>query len=188
MRGVDQVGVQETRTVPDGRSRRGLRSILHRPRRRPFHYTLTGLAGAVVFLCLSLTPSLLPRTGLTQGLISGITAAFGYGAGVLAANVWDAFAGREARPARRRTWLVFLGVAVAAYVAATVVGRYWQARIRALMDAPPDSALSLVVVLFEGRDAAGKGGAIQRITETLNPRAARVVALAAPVRARSTSC
>jgi polyphosphate kinase len=37
-----------------------------------------------------------------------------------------------------------------------------------------------VVVVFEGRDAAGKGGAIQRITETLNPRAARVVALPAP--------
>ena len=37
-----------------------------------------------------------------------------------------------------------------------------------------------VVVIFEGRDAAGKGGAIARITETLNPRAARVVALAAP--------
>ncbi|SFK53252.1 polyphosphate kinase 2 [Geodermatophilus ruber] len=37
-----------------------------------------------------------------------------------------------------------------------------------------------VVVIFEGRDAAGKGGAIQRITETLNPRAAHVVALAAP--------
>jgi polyphosphate kinase 2 len=37
-----------------------------------------------------------------------------------------------------------------------------------------------VVVIFEGRDAAGKGGAIQRITEPLNPRAARVVALAAP--------
>ena len=37
-----------------------------------------------------------------------------------------------------------------------------------------------VVVIFEGRDAAGKGGAIQRITEALNPRAARVVALSAP--------
>ncbi len=37
-----------------------------------------------------------------------------------------------------------------------------------------------IVILFEGRDAAGKGGAIQRITESLNPRAARVVALAAP--------
>jgi polyphosphate kinase 2 len=37
-----------------------------------------------------------------------------------------------------------------------------------------------VVVIFEGRDAAGKGGAIQRITETLNPRFTRVVALPAP--------
>jgi polyphosphate kinase len=37
-----------------------------------------------------------------------------------------------------------------------------------------------VVVIFEGRDAAGKGGAIQRITEPLNPRYARVVALPAP--------
>ena len=34
-----------------------------------------------------------------------------------------------------------------------------------------------VVVLFEGRDAAGKGGVIKRITEPLNPRVARVVAL-----------
>ena len=37
-----------------------------------------------------------------------------------------------------------------------------------------------VVVIFEGRDAAGKGGAIKRITEALNPRATRVVALASP--------
>lgn len=37
-----------------------------------------------------------------------------------------------------------------------------------------------VVVLFEGRDAAGKGGAIKRITEPLNPRYCRVVALGTP--------
>jgi polyphosphate kinase 2 len=37
-----------------------------------------------------------------------------------------------------------------------------------------------VVVIFEGRDAAGKGGSIKRITESLNPRVARVVALPAP--------
>ena len=37
-----------------------------------------------------------------------------------------------------------------------------------------------VVVLFEGRDAAGKGGAIKRITESLNPRICRVVALGTP--------
>ena len=37
-----------------------------------------------------------------------------------------------------------------------------------------------VVVIFEGRDAAGKGGAIKRITDALNPRICRVVALPAP--------
>ena len=37
-----------------------------------------------------------------------------------------------------------------------------------------------VVVIFEGRDAAGKGGTIKRITETLNPRVCRVVALGTP--------
>jgi len=37
-----------------------------------------------------------------------------------------------------------------------------------------------VVVIFEGRDAAGKGGVIKRITQRLNPRVCRVVALPAP--------
>lgn len=37
-----------------------------------------------------------------------------------------------------------------------------------------------VVVVFEGRDSAGKGGAIKRITQRLNPRVCRVVALPAP--------
>lgn len=43
-----------------------------------------------------------------------------------------------------------------------------------------------VVVIFEGRDAAGKGGVIKRITESLNPRAARVVALPAPTEREKT--
>ena len=37
-----------------------------------------------------------------------------------------------------------------------------------------------VVVIFEGRDAAVKGGIIKRITEKLNPRICKVVALATP--------
>ncbi len=37
-----------------------------------------------------------------------------------------------------------------------------------------------VIIIFEGRDAAGKGGAIRRITENLNPRQHRVVALPKP--------
>jgi polyphosphate kinase len=43
-----------------------------------------------------------------------------------------------------------------------------------------------VVVLFEGRDAAGKGGVIKRITAPLNPRVCRVVALAAPTEREKT--
>jgi polyphosphate kinase 2 len=43
-----------------------------------------------------------------------------------------------------------------------------------------------VVILFEGRDAAGKGGAIKRITLSLNPRVARVVALPAPTEREKT--
>jgi polyphosphate kinase len=43
-----------------------------------------------------------------------------------------------------------------------------------------------VVVIFEGRDAAGKGGAIKRITECLNPRICRVAALPAPTERERT--
>src|SRR6201995_2953195 len=42
------------------------------------------------------------------------------------------------------------------------------------------AARQKVVILFEGRDAAGKGGAIKRISQKLNPRVCRVVALPAP--------
>jgi polyphosphate kinase len=43
-----------------------------------------------------------------------------------------------------------------------------------------------VVVIFEGRDAAGKGGTIKRITECLNPRICRVVALGVPTEREKT--
>lgn len=45
---------------------------------------------------------------------------------------------------------------------------------------------SRVAVIFEGRDAAGKGGAIKRIAECLNPRVCRIVALAAPTERERT--
>lgn len=43
-----------------------------------------------------------------------------------------------------------------------------------------------LVVVFEGRDAAGKGGVIKRVTEHLNPRGARIVALPAPTERERT--
>src|SRR3954447_13878159 len=97
---------------------------------RRWGYSLPGLVGPLVFVCLSLSPSLLPRTGLIQGLVCGITGAIGYGIGVLVAWVWRAFADRDPKPTRRRSWQVLAVVAAACLVAAIALGRYWQAQIR----------------------------------------------------------
>ncbi len=43
-----------------------------------------------------------------------------------------------------------------------------------------------VIIIFEGRDAAGKGGTIKRITESMNPRICRVVALGTPTEREKT--
>jgi polyphosphate kinase 2 len=48
------------------------------------------------------------------------------------------------------------------------------------------AAGSRLVVVFEGRDAAGKGGTIRRFTENLNPRGARIVALEKPTEREQT--
>src|SRR5690242_20233685 len=59
-----------------------------RKARKLLYVTLPGCWGGLIFACLSFTPSLLPRGGLIQGIICGITAAIGYGLGVLAASIW----------------------------------------------------------------------------------------------------
>ena len=57
--------------------------------------------------------------------------------------------------------------------------RKLQVELCALQDWVKHKGL-LVVVVFEGRDAAGKGGTIKAITERVSPRVFRVVALPAP--------
>jgi uncharacterized membrane protein len=104
-----------------------------RKSRKLLYLTLPGCWGALVFSCLSFTPSLLPRGGLIQGVIWGITAAIGYGLGVVAAWIWRAFADRDARRPRRWAWPAFLisaGVLLATFFG---LGQYWQHEIRKLM-------------------------------------------------------
>jgi polyphosphate kinase 2 len=60
-----------------------------------------------------------------------------------------------------------------------------QAKLVELQDWVVDTGYKLVVI-FEGRDAAGKGGVIKRITQRLNPRVCRVVALPAPTEREQT--
>ena len=62
------------------------------------HLDFVGVAFGALFFCLSLTPSLLPRDWLFQGLIGGLNAAIGYGIGVFAGRMLRRFV------LRRRKW------------------------------------------------------------------------------------
>jgi uncharacterized membrane protein len=101
--------------------------------RRLLYVTLPGCWGAIIFAALSFTPSLLPRGGLIQGIICGITAAIGYGLAVWAAAIWRAFPDREPRRPRRWAWRTFIISAVVLFAVAFGLGQYWQYEIRKLM-------------------------------------------------------
>jgi uncharacterized membrane protein len=58
------------------------------PKVLSLRHSRAGLVGASLFFALSLAPSLLPRTGLFQGVMSGITMAIGYGLGTFASWLW----------------------------------------------------------------------------------------------------
>ncbi|WP_284574390.1 alpha/beta-hydrolase family protein [Streptomyces sp. 2P-4] len=158
-----------------------------RPRRRRFRATLPGCWGALVLACLSFTPSLLPRGGVLQGVVAGISAAIGYALGVLAAFVWRAFADRDPRTPSRRSWLVFAVCAVILFGVAFGLGQYWQHRIRQLMGVTEYSAAATVagpfvaaavflVLLVVGRGLRRPYHAAARLLgRWIGPRAARVV-------------
>jgi uncharacterized membrane protein len=97
------------------------------------YVTLPGCWGAIIFAALSFTPSLLPRGGLIQGIICGITAAIGYGLAVWVASIWRAFADRDARQPRRWAWRTFYISAIVLFAVAFGLGQYWQNEIRNLM-------------------------------------------------------
>ena len=97
-----------------------------------------GLVIGTVFFALSLTPSLLPRSALIQGFVSGLSFAVGYALGALGRGVWrylelPAFPGPIARAARLA--LAALCVLTAAFFLWQASA--WQDSIRALMDMEP---------------------------------------------------
>ncbi|MEU3666068.1 alpha/beta hydrolase [Streptomyces virginiae] len=175
------------RAEQGGQGEQGERARDSGKRRRRIHVTLPGCWGALVLACLSFTPSLLPRGGVLQGLICGISAAIGYGIGVVAAFVWRAFADRDARSPSLRSWLVLLVCSVVLFGLAFGLGQYWQHRIRRLMEVTDYSTLATVacpfvaVVVFYLLLMAGRGlrrlyhGAARLLGRWIGPRAARVV-------------
>ena len=77
-------------------------------------------------------------------MVCGITAAIGYGLGVLAASIWRAFADRDPRRPRRWAWRTFVISAAVAFVVSFGLGQYWQYEIRKLMGVT-DYSIPLVV-------------------------------------------
>ena len=98
-----------------------------------------GVAFGALFFCLSLTPSLLPRDWVFQGLIGGVNAAFGYGLGVVIGKTTYRVVLRGARwwppPARVLFWMKAAVVVIAptACVLMLIPAASWQRQVSALM-------------------------------------------------------
>jgi uncharacterized membrane protein len=98
-----------------------------------------GVAFGALFFCLSLTPSLLPRDWLFQGLIGGINAAFGYGLGVVVGKATHRFVLRSARwwppsdPVLFWMKAAVVVIAPAACVLMLIPAASWQRQVSALM-------------------------------------------------------
>ncbi|MGK9269808.1 alpha/beta-hydrolase family protein [Williamsia muralis] len=113
------------------------RSPLYR-RCLPDRYAFGGLVVAVIFVWLSLTPTLLPRAPFFQGLVTGGSAAIGYAFGFLGSKLVRHLVQREASPrakvaVRRIAWIVgIVGTGVILIWFAN-----WQSELRAIMSAAP---------------------------------------------------
>jgi len=144
------------------------------------HYTFTGTAVGLIFLWFSMTPSLLPRGPLFQGLVSGLSGAIGYSIGVFAVWLVRFMLSRDSSPpAPRRAWLVLIVVGAIGMVAMVIWFHVWQDRVRDLMgvkhlvwlDYPLTTALSLVVLF----GVVETGQLIRRLFRFLDLRLDRFV-------------
>jgi len=144
------------------------------------HYTFTGTAVGLVFIWFSMTPSLLPRGPLFQGLVSGIGGASGYAIGVFAVWLFRYMWSKDSSPpAPRRAWLILIAAGVIGMVAMVVWFHVWQDRVRDLMgiahlkwfDYPLATALSLIVLFA----VVELGQLIRRLFRFLDLRLDRVL-------------
>ncbi|BBZ30018.1 membrane protein [Mycolicibacterium madagascariense] len=120
------------------------------------HYTFFGTAVGLVFVWFSLTPSLLPRGPLFQGLVSGAAGAIGYGLGVFGVWLVRYLRSKDSSPpAPRRAWVVLVVVGVVGQTLAVIWFHVWQDDVRDLMGVPrltfwdhPLTAVLSIVFLF----------------------------------------
>ena len=124
------------------------------------HLDLWGIIGAAALFTLGLTPSLLPRDWLYQGLVSGIAAGLGYTLGIALKHVWYRLVVRYAAP--RYSWLdattwpprryrlasrIASGVFVLWMVGFAVFAVRWQRQLADALAAPAPTIASYLLVV-----------------------------------------
>lgn len=110
----------------------------------------TGLVVALLFYWISLTPSLIPRSWVFQGVITGISAVVGYGIGVLVHWTFVKAGVRIRWPDRTRRigWWSLAGATVIVVPTAVVLGVYWQGQVRELFGMPPAGAVHGIAIVL----------------------------------------
>ncbi len=166
-------------------------SAASRPPLRLWHsFSAVGLLLGTLFFAFSLTPSLLPRGFLIQGVLSGASAAAGYGLGVLLAWLW-AYLRLPPLPWRRLRVVKLVEAIACAGIAALFLWRAagWRDSIRLLMGIEPTAsidpwltgivaALSFVALIGLARLFRWTCRWLSaRATRWLPPRTARVIGI-----------
>ena len=135
-----------------------------RTRRYAARFSSAGLTTALIFYCLSLTPSLLPRAWYLQAVMSGVTTVIGYAVGALIGWLLRSLIRWHPGPAvRRGGWWALAVAAVVLIPLFSVLGAQWQDQIRELVEASGQAGASYVLVallsilIAAGLLAAGRG-------------------------------
>jgi len=135
------------------------------------------VAFGALFFCLSLTPSLLPRDWLFQGLIGGLTAAIGYGIGTFLAKMVRRFVLRRRKwwPPSKRVRHVLKTVIVAASATACVLmvipAAAWQRQVSAVMGMEGPNTLgymrTLIIAVLVGSVCVGAARVLLDLIKTM---------------------
>lgn len=140
-----------------------------------------GALVGTVFLWLSLTPSLLPRTWPTQGIVSGLGFISGYGIGAAVSAMVHAWSTFDPSPElERRAWRALWAVGAIGTLVFLWRSRVWQDELRELVGLEPDSAWTRVQVILVAAVVAALVLVIARIVRSATRFLIRQVDRVAP--------
>ncbi len=137
-----------------------------------------GLIGGILFFCMSMTPSLLPRTAIIQGFAGGISFAMGYGFGAIVGNLYRPLNKKYFKfsdsTKRHQAIYGILGLLVLFFM---VKGYQWQDEIRVITDSQKvdffDPLIILVTTILVAYLLVGLSRKILRLSRRISAKVAK---------------